>query len=119
MTIQNHGGTTGFITKVEWGFCSKAEFPQGVFVSQIIDKNMLPWKVQLVPHPHDVIAPTGMTRFPYRHVEFYRSKHVGEIFFGRIHYRDVFKETHYSTFALLLGPKYSDSIGGSYSEDWN
>jgi hypothetical protein len=121
MTIQNYGKTPAFVTSIEWGFSKETRLFERVRVSVILEVDDLrEWfEVRKVEHPHDVYTTTGRGTVSTRHVEFSRKERDGQIFFGRIRYKDVFKEEHYSTFALLLGPDHSDSVGRSYADDWD
>ena len=44
--ILNFGKTPGVILRVEWGRCPDGEFPRQIPVSEIIDKNLLPKRMQ-------------------------------------------------------------------------
>src|SRR5262249_47993515 len=44
--ILNFGKTPGVILRVEWGRCPDGKFPRQIPVSEIIDKNLLPKRMQ-------------------------------------------------------------------------
>jgi hypothetical protein len=119
MTIENWGKTPGFVTKVQWGICSTKDFPNNTSVSKAIDDNLLPeGTVQNVPFAEQVYPPSSVA-LPYRMVSFDLTNSLAKIFFGRIIYRDVFKDLHHSTFKLIVTNNVSVPLEGSYSEDWS
>jgi hypothetical protein len=119
MIIQNYGKTPGFITAVEWGLCNPDEFPKNISVSEAIDKGVFrDGIVKPVSHPSEVYPPSGGEWKTYRHIEFNRTDNIGKIFFGIIRYKDVFKESHFSTFKLFIDEQYSPTIDAP-AEDWD
>lgn len=115
--IHNFGKTPGVILKVEWGRCAKSEFPTQTSVSKIIDKNILPDRMQqTVLGMNEICLPSAEPQ-QYRHIEL-TERVVGEVIFGRITYKDIFRKEHHSTFALLMQPEYTDTITMSFADDW-
>jgi len=55
---------------------------------------------------------------PYRHIEL-SERVLREVIFGRITYKDIFRKTHHSTFALRITQEYTDTIGMSFADDWS
>jgi hypothetical protein len=121
MVIHNHGRSPGFITKIQWGAWPRAEFDENLSVTQIIKKNKVANKIHTV-EIQDVFAPTGDTPLFYRYVDYDHligDRKVGDVFFGRIDYEDIFGLCHHSTFAVLHDIDHSDTIGRSFTRDWS
>lgn len=116
MVIHNSGRTPGFVTHVKYGFCPPERFPKAS-ISKIISKNMLPDIVRTVENADNIFPPTTEHR-RYRHVRYNARTEEGKIFFGKIWFKDVFGDKHYSTFKLLLNNGGSHPLPGGYSEDW-
>lgn len=129
MAIMNFGRTAGFTTKVEWGFCTRKEFDDYVIrndrrVSDIITKreHQLWWLMhQSKKSPveiQDILEPSGSDAKHYRHVEEPdRDALLGQVFFGKITYKDVFGDEHWTTFSYYIWKDHTDSIGRSLSDD--
>jgi hypothetical protein len=117
LTIYNFGRTAGFTTGVEWGLCPEEKFPRDVRVSRLLDDGLLAEYMKEPVTLEDVFAPTGNTPYQYRHVQIDRDAFVGYILFGRMSYKDVFGDDHFSTFSYRLTEDYSDAIGNSLSDD--
>jgi hypothetical protein len=120
MTIQNYGKTPGFITKVEYGFCPRNEWPCGKSVSQALSHHEFRGKY-LEPYPKFAKEPIQPNTewLPFRHVEFRRDEKLGQIFFGRIEYVDIFRVDHYSTFKLLIDDRFTEPMDNAYAYDWD
>jgi len=115
--IYNYGKTPGTILKFEWGRCPESEFPVTVPVSEILDKNMLRHRMQpAITDVIEIFLPSAEAS-QYRHIECERV--VGEVMFGRVTFKDIFRKVRYSTFALLMKEENTDSIGKSFADDWN
>ncbi len=116
MAVYNYGRTPGTITKVEWGLIEFKNFPN-MKVSQILERrNELPrGTVQTVKDANFICPPTEFSGLNYRHVEFPERK-IGDVFFGRIDYVDVFGDSHCSTFKLRFTEGHSDPIDGGYED---
>jgi len=54
----------------------------------------------------------------YRHLQL-EERIVGDVIFGRIMYKDIFRKERYSTFALLIQPEHTDTITMSFADDWS
>ncbi|MFA4828332.1 MAG: hypothetical protein WC855_03380 [Thermodesulfovibrionales bacterium] len=116
ITIHNVGKTPGFITKVQWGLCDEKDFPFDVLVSKIINEKRLDG---IKPVPEDNVWPPSSQPVGMRHVIINNHfKNVGRIFFGQIDFKDIFGDSHYSTFKLELTEDGSRTLPGSYSEDY-
>lgn len=121
MAIWNMGQTPGFTTKVEWGLCEVEEFPKAVRVTDLLDLDCFAeWRVKWMSKDspctlEDIFDPSKEPR-QYRHVR-YTDRKEGCVFFGRIRYRDVFRDPHYSTFAMELVADHVNAIPASFSED--
>lgn len=116
MTIENWGRTPGFVTSIQWGICRKDELPPNMSISEIIHRNTLP--IRRVEFAEQIYPPTSGVLL-VRHVVIPTDENIGKVFFGRIDYKDVFRERHHSTFKLLMNNGPSDPLQGSYSEDWS
>ncbi len=112
--IHNLGKTPGTIIKFEWGRCPKTDFSEETPVSKIIDRGLLP--LAEIITSHKVMYLPGDAD-PYRPVEL-PERNVGEVLFGRITYKDIFRKKRYSTFALSNLAEHTDSIGMSFADDW-
>lgn len=120
MSIENFGRTACVVTKIRWGLC-----PRDIFrphekrkVSEFIDE---PWIKRFVRSPITVgsigdVYPSGLRR-PIEEASFEASKHIEEVFFGKIDYKDIFKQSRFTTFKLILQANGSRTIEGSY-DDW-
>lgn len=118
MQIQNFGRTPGFVKKVEWGVCPKAQFDFDSLVSKILKSGKLKHWMKPIVEIQEVFPPTSVSEpFPYRHVS--PDRVPGEVMFGRITYEDVFGDEHFSTFALLHDESHTTPIGKCYSDDWS
>src|SRR6266571_3673308 len=122
MTIQNFGRTPGFVTAIRWGLCPKENFGDDFKVNEVMryPSLCLPSKVtiQIPPRVDDPFPPNGNPVINSRvKLDGERSDYVGQVFFGRIDYKDVFGDTHHSTFKLLLNPEHSDPLPGSFSDE--
>ncbi len=125
MAIQNLGQTPGFTTKVEWGICSNQVFEErnGARVSELFEVEFSAWRKKCLrlgcTEVQDIFRPTEMA-LQYRHVEIPDElRKPGNVFFGRIDYKDVFRDPHYSTFALRITKdgEHTDGIADAYSDD--
>lgn len=115
MTIHNVGKTPGFITKIQWGLCDAKDFYFDKLVSTIINEKLI---AEIKTVDEDNVWPPAPAPVGMRHVTIdYHSKNIGRIFFGRIDYKDIFGDSHYSTFKLELTEGGSRTLPGSYSED--
>jgi hypothetical protein len=109
LAICNLGRTPGTITTIEWGICPDGNFPRGVSVSDgTLNITVAAVHEAYFPNPEGTES---------RHVICDRLE--GTVFYGRIRYTDVFKKPCHSTFALLHGKNHSDSLEGTYAEDWS
>lgn len=117
MQIHNFGRTPGFIKKVTWTTCPKVEFPENVSVTRTLKDWAHKGRPVNMVSVQEVFAPLGKEAVGYRHVS--PDRVVGEVFFGRIDYEDVFGVPHHSTFALLHDEHHSTPIGKSFSDDWS
>jgi len=127
MTIQNFGRTAGFTTKVEWGLCPENEFKRyvlgkGVLVSKLLTKRKYrEWRSHYMDERSPVTIQDifGPTKDPLqsRHVQYEDRPKIGMVFFGRITYKDVFGDEHFSTFSYETMEYHSNSIGKSLSDD--
>jgi hypothetical protein len=115
--ILNFGKTPGVILKVEWGKCPDSEFPRQTKVSDIIDKNLLPNRMQRTIEGMNEICLPDPKPQQYRHIQL-DERVVGEVIFGRITYNDIFRKRHHSTFAILILTEYTDTITMSFADDW-
>jgi hypothetical protein len=116
MQIHNFGRTPGFITKVTWGECAEKDFIKEKPISEIIRRELLPIEKPLIVETV-VNLTTANHPVPYRHVR--HSRFVGQVFFGRIDYEDVFREKHRSTWAVIHRENSSDPIGKFMATDWS
>ena len=117
MQVHNHGKTPGIITKVEWGVCPEAEFRREILVSQIIERQLLPSRMEPTIDIQEVYAPMGGIHIAFRHI--HPERKVGDVFFGKISYDDVFGDPHWSSFAMLHDEHHTTPIGRSFSDDFD
>jgi len=124
MTIINFGKTAAYTTKVEWGLCPREEFLTDVPVSKLLDapehNNWRSLYMRGVVTVQDIFPPNPDKPLHYRHIEIPDEdiiKYLTWVFFGRITYKDVFKDEHYTTFSYHLVEEHADSIGKSLSDD--
>ena len=103
---------------MEWGRCPDGEFPRKIKVSDIIDKKLLPNRMQPTVEGINEICLPDPNPQQYRHIEL-DERIVGEVIFGRISYRDIFRKDHHSTFAILMQPEHTDTITMSFADDWS
>lgn len=128
MALQNTGQTAGFTTKVEWGLCPRTSFDAiyevaGNKICNLLDKDeFAEWRREWMRelgddgkskwrriHIQDIFIPGAPIQ--YRHVCIKdRDKHIGEVFFGRICYNDVFGDKHSSAFALEVVEDHTNGI---------
>ena len=122
MAIHNYGKTTAFITEIKWGFCRYEDFIKindKVVVSKLIENphKWLPKYVEIEKAENaDEAIPPDLIGIPYRHVPVDRDRYIGWVFFGRVRYKDVFGDSHYSTFKLQITEHHSDPLPGCHSE---
>jgi hypothetical protein len=124
MAIQNFGRTAAYSSKVEWGMCPGDVFPVEISVSELLDSPELErveWRCRYVKEPitiQDIFGPTEGEPLHYRHIEIEdRDTFLGWVFFGRVTYKDVFKDEHFTTFSHRLVEEHSDGIGKSLTHD--
>jgi len=122
MTIYNFGNTAGYTVEVEWGLCPESEFRTDKSVRELLNrKEFCEWRSKYMKPSvtiQDILAPTGNAPYQYRHVVIEdRDKYIGWVFFGRMTYKDVFRDVHYSTFSYELTSEHHNSIGKSLSND--
>jgi len=128
MAIHNRGQTAGFTTKVEWGMCPDQEYPRNchgkyVRVSKILNnRRYAGFRRQFMmgfTEIQDILVPQDEV-LHYRHCQVTdEERKPGHIFFGRIKYKDVFGDPHYSTFALRItdNGNHTDGVADAYSDD--
>jgi hypothetical protein len=113
MVLQNYGRTPGVVTKITWSRIRKANFL--AYENKMVSHILKDKKLNVVERDiQDLFGPDS-GRLRYRYVLVRRV--VGDVFFGRIDYEDVFGEPHHSTFALLFQKEHTDTLGDSYSRD--
>jgi len=124
MAIINFGKTAAYSTKVEWGFCPRDEFRTDIPVSTLLDApDHANWRsIHMAGEVtiQDIFSPNADDPLHYRHIEISdeeRVKYLGWVFFGRIAYKDVFKDEHFTTFSYHLIADHANSIGKSLSDD--
>ncbi len=124
MAIINFGKTQAYTTRVEWGLCPRDEFTTHVPISKLLDaRQYTKWRFQYlrgVVLVQDIFPPNQEAPLHYRHIEISDeegTKKVGWVFFGRITYKDVFKDEHFTTFSYHLMEEHADSLGKSLSDD--
>jgi hypothetical protein len=114
MQVHNFGRTPGFITRVRWGKCKKSEFETKTAtetLSGLIKNGKL--RIMEDKQIEAVVSPTAnYLPATYRHVD------MGPVFYGIINYRDVFKDAHYSTFAVINTEHATDAVGSFMATDW-
>lgn len=126
LALMNFGQTAGFTTKVEWGICKREEFMDDVRVSDIVRKRKYSqWWCQHQEKEmgspiliQDILEPGGNNAKHYRHVEYPdRDALIGSVLFGKITYKDVFRDEHWTTFAYYIREDHTDSLPKSLSDD--
>lgn len=119
MAVYNMGRTPGTIIKVEWGLIDFDRFPKNTSVNTILKnrEKLLPGTVRPVEHANFICPPTDINGLYYRHVELPERK-VGDVFFCRIDYEDIFGDSHWSTFKLRFTEDHSDPIEEGYANDY-
>ena len=124
MALINFGKTPAYSTKVEWGLCPRDDFDTAVPVSKLLDAPSFDrWRKLYMRGTvtiQDIFSPNPETPLHYRHIEISeeeRQEKIGWVFFGRITYKDVFKDEHFTTFSYHLIEEHGDSIGKSLSDD--
>lgn len=121
MIVTNFGRTAAFSTKIEWGLCPKDEFPKGTPIRTILESaSFEQWRMQYMREP-DIfqnIFGEANKHYQLRRIEIDdRDKYLGWIHFGRVTYKDVFKDTHHAAFAYLMGEEGSDAFGTYLSDE--
>lgn len=134
MALHNLGQTPGFTVKVEWGICPKGKYPKNWCGKHVRVSAVLSWwrfwhrgfRNRYMKHPsggvtdvQDIFNPS-MSPIQYRHVVIPDELRKPEsVFFGRIKYKDVFRDRHYSTWALRITEdgEHTDGIADAYSDD--
>jgi hypothetical protein len=128
LAISNFGRTVAISTKVEWGLCPKDVFLEAIkdfddtnAVSSLLDSpkpEHIDWRSKHMKETsvtQNIFAPTTEP-YHYRQVEVTERK-IGWVVFGRLTYKDVFKDTHYTTFAFHLTDQHAEAVGKSLSDD--
>ncbi len=117
ITIHNAGRNTGFLTKLQWKICDEKNFLPKVKVSKILNENLIEGIVSDVIE-EDNVWPAS-EKFGLEHfIITNHGDHIGRILFGQVDFKDIFGDSHYSTFKLRLHKGGSRTLPGSYSEDW-
>jgi len=126
MDIVNRGKTLGFIKEVRLGVCAEEDFPKTGTVSENIKNKKLKLIALVFNKEGDYSLDDVAT--PYMNYPVYRApflhklngEQIGQVFYGKIDYTDIFGDSHYSTFKLKLIPRDkggSMPLEGCYS-DW-
>lgn len=117
ITIHNAGRTPGFCTKLQWAICDEKDFLPNKRVSQILDEHTIKSIDGNIIEENNV-WPAG-EKFGLDHFKITNHEsHIGRILFGRVDFKDIFGDMHYSTFKLKLIESGSRTLPGSYSDDW-
>ena len=120
ITIYNFGKTSGYNMKIEHGFCPEDKFDLKTPVSALIkNKDFANEYMKQETAIQDVFPPTGQTPYQYRHIPVDRDKYLKWIFFGKITYKDIFGDEHYSTFSYRLTEESAEAVGTNLSDDHN
>lgn len=120
MMVHNFGKTPGFITEVRWGThpdqSGFLQIVEGKKLSELIESRQLDTTV--VPCEMIVSPTDNNSSWRYRYVQL-STRDVGHVMYGTIKYTDVFREAHYSTWAVVHDVHVTNSIGNFLSADWN
>jgi len=130
LAITNFGKTAAISTMVEWGLCPLEEFKDAIkgfkktsAVTDLLQSRspeLVKWKDKRLQKPsttQNVFAPTKVA-YHYRQVELAnRDEYIGWVVFGKLTYKDVFKEEHYTTFSFVMTEEHSEAFGKSLSDD--
>lgn len=113
---------TLFLVIVGWGICPVCAFPVDTLVSHLLDsESFLQWRAIYMRKPiivQNIFRPGQ--RHHFRHVSIPEEENIVDtVFFGRVTYMDVFKDTHYTTFAYHRVAQNYDAIGRSLSDDFD
>lgn len=120
MAVYNMGRTPGTITKVEWGLIEDSKFPKGHKMATLLkhrDKYFPPDTIKEVEFPNFICPPTDIPGLYFRHVDF-KTRRVGDVFFAKVEYEDIFGTSHWSAFKLRFTEDHSDPIDGGYEQDY-
>lgn len=122
LTLYNFGTTSGFTVRIDWGICPEMAIRKyidhGTPVSKIIKDGLLKEYMQAPMTAQHVFAPTGNNPYQIWQCQVPdREPIIGHVLFGRILYKDVFKQLHFSTFSYLIEREHSPGIGTSLSDD--
>jgi len=120
MVMYNFGETSAFSTRVVWGLCPIVAFPVGIRVSDLLTrKKYKKWRdtwTRPAFNVENIFSPKHLNHYRHVRVET-REETLWCVFFGRVEYRDVFGDAHWSTFSYFISDEHADGIGVSLSKD--